>query len=354
MDKGLPEVKVNKNSIEALCGRLPEITNLVRSKLLLDLNLADAEALARNPSLLDETIAYFGGLLPAVINLNIPRALAHEYASLSYTLGRRGFSGDFFVKFVQAWIIAINSALEPKSAQEITPWLNRLLGYLPQLSAASCPVFDPLSREQNQFLELLLARERQKSKDYLAGMVKPGRTPVEVIEQVMVPALCRIGLLWQEGSITIADEHAATNICRYIAYSLLDLMPQKKRRNLSAFLCCVPGEEHDLALEILAGTLERNGWRVSFIGHSAPHADLLAAIKKETPRVIFLSVTLATHLPAAKDLIKELKQQNMDSHIVLGGFGVIFARESFSNITVIANQISDGLAFAQKLEQEHA
>jgi methanogenic corrinoid protein MtbC1 len=171
---------------------------------------------------------------------------------------------------------------------------------------------------------------------------------------VMVPVLCRVGLLWQEGGITVADEHAATNICRYAAYALLDLMPQHKPRHLSAFLCCVPGEEHDLALEVLALALEQNGWRVSFIGHSAPRADLLAAIQKEDPRVIFLSATMVVNLPATKSLIAELQKQNPQSQIVLGGFGVLFARESFADVTLIAKHISDGLTLAQKLEKEHA
>jgi MerR family transcriptional regulator, light-induced transcriptional regulator len=350
----MPQNLISNSNADNLRNWLPEITNLVRSKLLLDMAAADAEALARNPALLDETIAYFGELLPAVYEMNIPRALTHEFASLRYTLGKRGYSDSFFAKFLQAWIIGINSTLEPTVTQEITPWLNQLLGRLPYLSAAACPVFDPLSTEQNAFLEFLLAREKQKAKDYLVGMVKPGRIPLAIVEQVMVPALCRVGLLWQEGSITVADEHAATNICRYLAYSLLDLMPQKKRRNQSAFLCCVPGEEHDLALEILAGALERNGWRVSFIGRSTPQPDLVKAIKEENPRVIFLSVTLVTHLPAAKDLIVELKLQNPNSAVVLGGFGVLFARDSFTDVTQIANQLSDGLAFAQKLEKEHA
>lgn len=350
----IPISDVATANSELFRNRLPEIANLVRSKLLLDISAADADALARNPALVDGTITYFGELLPAVYALGIPRALAHEFASLSYTLGKHGCSDTFFVKFLQAWIIGINSTLEPRVAQELTSWLNQLLIRLPQLSAAACPVFDPLSAEQNTFLEFLLARERQKAKDYLVGMIKPGRAPVAIVEQVMVPALCRVGLLWQEGGITVADEHAATNICRYSAYSLLDLMPQKKRRNLSAFLCCVPGEEHDLALDILAGALERNGWRVSFIGRSTPKSDLLKAIKEENPRVIFLSVTLVTHLPAAKDLIAELKLQNPSSDNVLGGFGVLFARETFSDVTLIANQLSDGLAFARKLEKDDA
>jgi methanogenic corrinoid protein MtbC1 len=150
---------------------------------------------------------------------------------------------------------------------------------------------------------------------------------------VLMPALRHIGILWQKNKISAADEHAATEICRYIIFRLCDSIPREKSLPYKALVSCVPGEEHEMGAEIMASYLESKGWRVYFVGHSAPEQDNIDAITKHKPDVVFLSVTLISNLPETVEFLKKIRTISSEVKIVLGGKAAVVVKRTVQKLS---------------------
>jgi methanogenic corrinoid protein MtbC1 len=59
---------------------------------------------------------------------------------------------------------------------------------------------------------LLRAGDADSAQQFVATLLSGGTSRVEVIDGLLGPALARIGQLWQDGGVSVAVEHRATNI----------------------------------------------------------------------------------------------------------------------------------------------
>ena len=145
-----------------------------------------------------------------------------------------------------------------------------------------------------------------------------------VIEGVIEPAARQIGDLWQAGKCTVASEHLATSIFVHRVRRVLDsaewIAGEKSEAVVAA---CIPGEEHELGLLILACFLNRKGVRVLFLGANLPFADLRRACAVRRPRAVLLSVTLQENFQRERLAIRELlRTASPGIRFYIGGSGV--------------------------------
>ena len=57
-------------------------------------------------------------------------------------------------------------------------------------------------------------------------------------------------------------------------------------------LACPPGELHDLALMVFGIVLNRNGWRVDYLGMNTPVEELTRTAEARRPDLVVLASTL--------------------------------------------------------------
>ena len=111
-----------------------------------------------------------------------------------------------------------------------------------------------------------------------------------VLRDVLMPYLQELGERWERGSVTVAQEHFASNLLRGRLASLArgwghGLGPR-------AVLACPPGELHDLGLLVFGIALNRNGWRISYLGADTPLDDLIkAAVDTSADLVVLAAAT---------------------------------------------------------------
>ena len=89
-----------------------------------------------------------------------------------------------------------------------------------------------------------------------------------VLRDVLIPYLNELGERWEQGEITIAQEHFASHVIRARLTSLA--RGWGNGPGPFALLACPPGEHHDLALITFGIALNRNGWRVRYLGANTP------------------------------------------------------------------------------------
>jgi DNA-binding transcriptional MerR regulator len=115
-----------------------------------------------------------------------------------------------------------------------------------------------------------------------------GAVSVEfAIAGVLIPYLHDLGERWANGTITVAQEHFASNLIRG---RLLGLARDwGSGGSSSAVLACPPGEAHDLGLILFGVLIARRGWRVTFLGANTPFDTLDASLRTLRPSLVVLA-----------------------------------------------------------------
>ena len=166
----------------------------------------------------------------------------------------------------------------------------------------------------------------------MANMIMGSMLAIYSIEQVcselIAPTMWRIGQLWVENQINISVEHFASNFFRALLTNLFHIAPSPSSGPI-AIVCCAPGEPHELAPLMLALFLRRKGVRVVYLGQSIEITSLLQTIKKLTPALVCISLTMPAYLSAVIDLGRQLEEMT-PPHPIFAFGGQVFAQ--YANI----------------------
>ena len=101
-----------------------------------------------------------------------------------------------------------------------------------------------------------------------------------VLRDVLLPYLHELGERWEQGEVTVAQEHFASHVLRGRLTGLA--RGWGNGRGPLALLACPPGEQHDLALIVFGIALNRNGWRIGYLGVNTPGFEELARTAETT------------------------------------------------------------------------
>ena len=83
-----------------------------------------------------------------------------------------------------------------------------------------------------------------------------------IYEDIITPAMHRIGLLWENNKITVADEHIATAVCDFVLSRLSNVhkSSQDSAPRGRAMFLCLEGEQHYLGLKMANYLFVDHGW----------------------------------------------------------------------------------------------
>ncbi|MCH8534551.1 MAG: MerR family transcriptional regulator [Flavobacteriaceae bacterium] len=128
------------------------------------------------------------------------------------------------------------------------------------------------------------------------------KTFQEIFNDVFVPLMYEIGILWQAGTITPAHEQFISNLVKQKLFINIEkLQTSQPSRTDRVFVLFLPEEEiHDIGLYYLNYELLSYGYKVIFLGHSLPLSDL------DFLSTLYDRVTFATYLTVKPDDIEEL------------------------------------------------
>jgi MerR family transcriptional regulator, light-induced transcriptional regulator len=137
-----------------------------------------------------------------------------------------------------------------------------------------------------------------------------------VLRDVVVPYLTKLGERWEEGTASVAQEHFASNVLRGRLAGLA--RGWGEGHGPRAVLACPPGELHDLALMVFGIVLNRNGWRIDYLGMSTPVEELTLTVEARSPDLVVLASTLPEILGPLTTQLATLAQR---APLVLAGAG---------------------------------
>ncbi|HBC45749.1 MAG TPA: hypothetical protein DEO84_04450 [candidate division Zixibacteria bacterium] len=140
-----------------------------------------------------------------------------------------------------------------------------------------------------------------------------------LLDQVISPLLDKVGTMWQNGELRIADEHRISAIIR----SFLGSFVKSDRRSASdrCLVSTTPtGQFHELGALMASLSASVMGWRSIFLGPNLPPEEIAGAVKANNASVLALSMIYPMDDPyLGAELIRIRRLIGDDVQILVGG-----------------------------------
>lgn len=143
--------------------------------------------------------------------------------------------------------------------------------------------------------EAVLRWDAGAIEDAVRGALVLG-SATQIFERVIAPTQVRIGDLWHEGTVTVAQEHLCSEILHCTTRDLLRLV-QREDAPRTVLLGCFAAEEHVLPLHGAAFRFASWGYRIVLLGARTPPEALASAVAAIRPDLVGLSVSITPEQP---------------------------------------------------------
>jgi methanogenic corrinoid protein MtbC1 len=189
----------------------------------------------------------------------------------------------------------------------------------------------------------VLAGDEVAAELVIRDAIEVGLSIAEVDEAIIAPALWLVGELWERGEISVADEHIATEISiRVLALQREAQRLARERMEGLVMLAAPAGEQHVVALRMVANLLRDAGYGAVMLGADVPPGALARSASRHRPDVICLSGTMAGAGDQMLLAIHEVQEQWPRVRFVVGGRGLTSRLRALSGIGV-CDRVSDAV-----------
>lgn len=137
-----------------------------------------------------------------------------------------------------------------------------------------------------------------------------------VLRDVVLPFLRRLGDRWEDGTLTVAQEHFASAVLRGRLLGLARGFDEGSGPR--ALLACPSGEQHDLGLLCFGIGLREHGWRITYLGADTPIDTLRDTAMRLEPDLVVLCAEREEPLRA---VVREVAQLAASHTVSLAGRG---------------------------------
>ncbi len=142
----------------------------------------------------------------------------------------------------------------------------------------------------------------------------------QMFDDVIAPALIMMGEEHQQDHISEANQQFIVDTTRELIVELGNRYSKPRiRGRLRVLGVCAPSESHSIGLQILLELLRLDGTAASFVGENKTADEIRDYVKRFAPEVACLSCTTTDCLPAAVQLIKEMRADSPHLTIIAGG-----------------------------------
>lgn len=159
--------------------------------------------------------------------------------------------------------------------------------------------------------------------------LESGEKPEELISQHLIPAINRVGELFEQQAYFLPQLIAsATTMQKALAY----LEPMMKRQEgvkekAAIVVATVEGDIHDIGKNLVVLMLRNYGYKVIDLGKDVAAEQIVKAAMQENAEIIGLSALMTTTMMRMKEVVELAAELGCRSRIIIGGAAVT---ESFA------------------------
>jgi MerR family transcriptional regulator, light-induced transcriptional regulator len=171
--------------------------------------------------------------------------------------------------------------------------------------------------------DAIVAAHSEEAAAILVSLHLGGVGVAALADEVLCPAMRRVGDLWHQGELSVAQEHVATRAALEALQALRASLHAREAHGRRAVCCAAEEDFHELPVQVAALTLEALGWEVVNLGTSTPFYALAEATERFAPLLICVASTVLDGLDRAAREYAGVRRTagRFGARVVLGGAG---------------------------------
>jgi excisionase family DNA binding protein len=171
-------------------------------------------------------------------------------------------------------------------------------------------------------------------------------------DQLIAPALAKVGHDWETARIDVWQEHRGTQLCAAALYDLKGELEARAEKNRPVAVGGAPdGDPYHLPTLLAQYVLLDAGWEAVNLGPNTPLPSLTKSLKELRPRLVWLSASYlennAAFIDAYKNLYRVAERQGVA--VAVGGQALREPIRSAIPYTTHGDGLSHLAAFARSL-----
>ena len=178
-----------------------------------------------------------------------------------------------------------------------------------------------------QTIEQAILQGLEKDAKQLATKSLVTMEPLDIIQNLIIPALDEVGRLYQTGVTFLpqllqsskAAQSALLPIRKAIEKEISANPQQQLKTKKSIVVATVEGDIHDIGKNIIKTVLENYDYHIIDLGNDVSPEKILETVKDEQIKLVGLSALMTSTLPAMEKTIKLLNKEQPDCKIMVGG-----------------------------------
>ncbi|WP_291320301.1 cobalamin-dependent protein [Desulfonatronospira sp.] len=277
----------------------------------------------------------------------------------------QGFAHAYFPAHLQAWKKVLSEHLPDQINAPLLQVYDWLLAHHEEFIACSkntsflnIHISAQWDDVVQRFVRAVLQGDSKSSLSISREHVTGPENLQEFYLQVIQPAMYLIGEKWEMGEISVAKEHlASATVNRILAQQYLEFMPAVEPTRPSVLVTTAANEFHEMGAQMVANTLELDGWAVQYLGANTPNQDLLDLVHEKQPFILAMSIAMPFNLGSAQQIIGHIQGWPAENRprIMLGGL----ALQTMPGLTQVlgadgyARDCQQAVDLARKWYREH-
>jgi MerR family transcriptional regulator, light-induced transcriptional regulator len=174
----------------------------------------------------------------------------------------------------------------------------------------------------------LLKGDKAKCTQIVEDLISQKVDVKDIYVDLFQRSMYHIGKMWEQGQLSIADEHIGTEITKSLMNKYASKFTADKKVNKTALISCIDKEFHEIGARMAADVFELNGWTTYFLGACTPTREIVKFIEIKKPDVVGLSFNFYMNVLRLFEVIDNIKKHYPAQQIIVGGQGVSLEKEN--------------------------
>ena len=147
-----------------------------------------------------------------------------------------------------------------------------------------------------------------------------GKTPQDIIDESMIPAMEAIGQEFEAGRVFVPNLLLSARAMKSALDILKPLMMAGQTSTIGTVVIgTVKGDLHDIGKNLVASMLEGRGFKVINLGTDVSKERFIEAAKENNADIICLSALLTTTMDYMKEVVDAVKADGLNVKVMVGG-----------------------------------
>jgi len=150
---------------------------------------------------------------------------------------------------------------------------------------------DKMDKSLDELQQSFRECDEYKIQGIIYDLYTSGQAPEKIFDELLAPALHKLGCEWEDGNVDAFQERRAIQICIRTLYGFNSFFPMPDKKAPIALIGTLSGDPYTIPPLMIEVCLRSKGWKTEFLGNDLPVVSYAKAIEMYSPNLIIISMS---------------------------------------------------------------